>query len=146
MQDKTRDPRLRRSLGYALVRAFRAVNRASNRALKRYGLSAEQAHILLVLWLEGPMRMTDLQRIVMLSSGTLTGAIDRMERAGLVRRVADAADGRAWRIEPAGRDAAERRTVEAALEKIEEDCFSALTAGERRDLLRLLDKLSGSLA
>jgi len=149
MQGKSsqlRDPRLRRSLGYALVRAFRAVNRTSNRALRPHGLSAEQAHILLVLWLEGSMRMTDLQRIIMLSSPTLTGAIDRMERAGLVRRVADAADGRAWRIEPAGRDAAERRTVEAALEKIEEDCFSALTAGERRDLLRLLDKLSGSLA
>lgn len=146
MQDKTRDPRLRRSLGYALVRAFRAVNRASNRALKRYGLSAEQAHILLVLWLEGPMRMTDLQRIVMLSSGTLTGAIDRMERAALVRRVADADDRRAWRVEPVEPEGASRRIIEAALEKIEEDYFAALSASERRELLRLLDKVTASVA
>lgn len=146
MQDKTRDPRLRRSLGYALVRAFRAVNRASNRALKRYGLSAEQAHILLVLWLEGPMRMTDLQRIVMLSSGTLTGAIDRMERADLVRRVADADDRRAWRVEPVEPEGASRRIIEAALEKIEEDYFAALSASERRELLRLLDKVTASIA
>jgi len=146
MQDKTRDPRLRRSLGYALVRAFRAVNRAGNRALKPHGLSAEQAHILLVLWLEGPMRMTDLQRIVMLSSGTLTGAIDRMEKAGLVRRVADAEDRRAWRVEPLSAEGPTRRTVEAVLETIEEDCFSALNVGERRDLLRLLDKVTASLA
>jgi len=146
MQDKTRDPRLRRSLGYALVRAFRAVNRASNRALKRYGLSAEQAHILLVLWLEGPMRMTDLQRIVMLSSGTLTGAIDRMERADLVRRVADADDRRAWRVEPVEPEGASRRIIEAALEKIEEDYFAALSASERRELLRLLDKVTASVA
>jgi hypothetical protein len=61
------------------------------------------------------MRMTELQRIVMLSSGTLTGAIDRMERAGLVRRVADADDGRAWRIEPAAPDGRPRR-IEDALE------------------------------
>jgi DNA-binding MarR family transcriptional regulator len=149
MQDRSpalRDPRLRRSLGYALVRAFRGVNRASNRALRPFGLSAEQAHILIVLWLEGPMRMTDLQRIVMLSSPTLTGAIDRMERAGLVRRVPDAGDGRAWRIEPISDEGNSRRTIEGALEKIEEDCFSALTAAERRDLLRLLDKLTASLA
>ena len=148
MQDRSpapRDPRLRRSLGYALVRAFRGVNRASNRALRPLGLSAEQAHILIVLWLEGSMRMTDLQRIVMLSSPTLTGAIDRMERAGLVRRVADAGDGRAWRIEPIAGEDNSRRTIEGALEKIEEDCFSALSAAERRDLLRLLDKLTGSL-
>jgi DNA-binding MarR family transcriptional regulator len=146
MQDKTRDPRLRRSLGYALVRAFRAVNRAGNRALKPHGLSAEQAHILLVLWLEGPMRMTDLQRIVMLSSGTLTGAIDRMEKAGLVRRAPDAEDRRAWRVEPLSAEGPTRRTVEATLETIEEDCFAALSASERRELLRLLDKVTASLA
>lgn len=147
MQDRSpapRDPRLRGSLGYALVRAFRAVNRASNRALRPLGLSAEQAHILLVLWLEGAMRMTELQRIVMLSSGTLTGAIDRMERAGMVRRVADADDGRAWRVEPAA--AGERRAIEGTLETVEESSFAALTATERRELRRLLDKVTASLA
>ncbi|HEY8141598.1 MAG TPA: MarR family transcriptional regulator [Kofleriaceae bacterium] len=135
---------MRGSLGYALVRTFRAVNRASNRALRPLGLSAEQAHILLVLWLEGAMRMTELQRIVMLSSGTLTGAIDRMERAGMVRRVADADDGRAWRVEPAAAD--ERRAIEGTLETIEESSFAALTATERRELRRLLDKVTASLA
>lgn len=147
MQDRSpglRDPRLRGSLGYALVRTFRAVNRASNRALRPLGLSAEQAHILLVLWLEGAMRMTELQRIVMLSSGTLTGAIDRMERAGMVRRVADADDGRAWRVEPAASD--QRRAIEGVLETVEEGSFAALTATERRELRRLLDKVTASLA
>jgi DNA-binding MarR family transcriptional regulator len=149
MQDRSpspRDPRLRGSLGYALVRAFRAVNRASNRALRPLGLSAEQAHILLVLWLDGAMRMTELQRVVMLSSGTLTGAIDRMERAGMVRRVADADDGRAWRVEPNAREGAARRSIEGTLETVEEDCFAALTAGERRELRRLLEKVTAALS
>lgn len=149
MQDKwpsPRDPWLRQSLGYALIRAFRAVNRTGNRGLRPLGLSAEQAHILLILWLEGPMRMTELQRMLMLSSPTLTGAIDRMERADLVRRVADAGDGRAWRIEPVGRDAGERRTIKDTLVELEETCFHALNQAERRDLLRLLDKLTASLA
>ena len=141
-----KDPRLRRSLGYALVRAFRAVNRQSNRALRSHGLSAEQGHILLLLWLEGPMRMSELMRMLMLSSGTLSGAIDRMEKARLVRRVADPDDGRAWRVEPTPRGSAERRVIESALEGIEEECFGALGAAERRDLLRLLNKLSSSLA
>jgi DNA-binding MarR family transcriptional regulator len=148
MQDKPvhpRDRRLQRSLGYALVRAFRQVNRASNRALRPHGLSAEQAHLLLVLWLEGPMKMGELQRLLMLSSGTLTGAIDRMERAGLVRRSPDPDDGRAWRVEPTGADGKGRRAIEGTLEGIEADCFSALTAAERADLLRLLDKISSSL-
>src|SRR5688572_19792290 len=96
MQDKA----LKSALGYALVRAFRQVNRAHNRALKPLGISAEQAHILLVLWREGPLKVGELQKTLALSSPTLTGALDRMERSGLVRRVADPGDRRAFRIEP----------------------------------------------
>jgi len=141
MQDK----RLERSIGYSLVRVFRQVNRATNRALRRFGLSAEQAHILVVLWLEGPLKIGELQRLLMLSSPTLTGAIDRMERAGLVRRVDHPEDGRAWRVEPTGVDARTRRAIEAALSEIEVECFGALRQSERRELRRLLEKVSESL-
>ena len=138
------DNRLSDSLGYALVRAFRQVNRATGRALAPHGLSAEQAHILLILWLDGPKKVGELQRFLTLGSGTLTGAIDRMEASGLVRRVPDPDDGRAWRIEPTVADA-RRRKVEGALESMEAACFEVLTRGERAELLRLLRKLSSGL-
>jgi DNA-binding MarR family transcriptional regulator len=140
------DERLRSSLGYALVRAFRRVNRASNRGLRPLGLTAEQAHVLLILWLEGPMKVGELQRTLALSSATLTGAIDRMERAGLVRRVRDPEDGRAFVLEPGHFDARQRRAVEAALTRIEEECFSALGERGRRRLFELLELLNESLA
>ena len=142
MQDK----RLESSLGYALVRAFRHVNRASNQALRAHGLSAEQAHILLVLWFEGPMKVGELQRVLALSSGTLTGALDRMDEAGLVRRVADPHDRRTWRVEPAPFDARRRRAIESVLEKTEEQSFSSLTGPERRELLRLLTKIADGMS
>ena len=150
MQDKITDDRLRRlqdSLGYALVRVFRQVNRAANRTLRRFGLSAEQAHILLLLWLRGPLKVGELQRLLTLSSATLTGALDRMERAGHVRRVADHGDGRAWRVEPTDAIAPRaRREIEEALASIEERCFAALTGPERRELLKMFEKISRSLA
>jgi DNA-binding MarR family transcriptional regulator len=136
------DDRLQRSLGYALVRAFRKVNRATNRALLPHDLSSEQAHVLLVLWLEGPMQIGELQRILALSSGTLTGALDRMDKAGLVKRVRDPSDGRVWKIEPAPFDPRRRRAIENALTGIEERGFAPLTARERKELLRLLTKVA----
>jgi DNA-binding MarR family transcriptional regulator len=139
------DERLRAALGYALVRAFRRVNRAHNRALRPLGLSAEQAHILLVLWLEGPMKVGELQRTLALSSATLTGAIDRMQRSGLVRRVRDPEDGRAWILEPGGFDARQRRAVEATLVRTEDECFSALGERGRKQLLELLATVSDSI-
>jgi DNA-binding MarR family transcriptional regulator len=136
------DDRLSRSLGYALVRAFRRVNRECNALLRPHGLSAEQAHILLLLWFDGPMKIGALQRELLLSSGTLTGAIDRMEKSGLVKRVQDGDDGRAFRVEPARIDPKRKRAIERALEGFEKDGFPSLTAPERRELLRLLAKIA----
>jgi DNA-binding MarR family transcriptional regulator len=136
------DDRLARSVGWALVRAFRTVNRATGRVLQAYGLSAEQAHILVVLWLEGPKKVGELQRTLALSSGTLTGALDRMETAGLVRRTPDPDDRRALRVEAAPFDSKRRRAIESALEKMEDESFSSLTARERAELLRLLTKVA----
>lgn len=138
------DDSLRDHLGHSVVRMFRLVNRTCNRALAEHDLSAEQAHVLSVLWTLGPMTMGELQRTLSLSSATLTGSIDRMELLELVRRVPSPDDGRARRIE--ARVPARRRTrIEATVERAEERCFAALTATERRELARLLDKCIADL-
>ena len=137
------DERLRKALGYALVRAFRRVNRAHNRALKRFGLSAEQAHVLLVLWLEGPLKVGELGALLQLSSGTLTGAIDRMERAGLVKRVADPEDGRAWILAPARIDPKKQKAIIDTLGRTEDECFGELNERSRAELLELLERVGG---
>lgn len=142
MQD---DSRLRASLPHALVRLFRLVNRAHNRALKAHGLSAEQAHVLTSLWLAGPMTIGQLQRMLALSSPTLTGAIDRMEAQGLLRREPSPDDRRAVVIVPDPSAARKRKALEATLDALEADCFAALTPAERRDLLRLLHKAAAGL-
>jgi DNA-binding MarR family transcriptional regulator len=110
--------------------------------LAPFGISAEQGHVLLVLWFEGARRIGELQRVLTLSSGTLTGAIDRMEREGLVKRSTDATDGRSFVVEAGEMDSARRRSIEEAIDGIESRCFAALTARERRELLRLLEKVA----
>ncbi len=138
------DDRLRASLGNAMVRLFRLVNRVHNRAIDRHGLSAEQAHILSVLWTLGPITIGQLQRQVALSSGTLTGAIDRMAAQGMVRRAASPADHRAVVIEPRV-PAKKRAQIETAVEATEREIWGALTAAERQELLRLMTKAITSL-
>lgn len=133
------------SLPHALVRLFRLVNRAHSRALKPLGLSSEQAHVLTCLWVEGPMTIGQLQRMLALSSPTLTGAIDRMEALGLVRRVPSPDDRRAVMIEADPRAQRKRKQVEATLDRVGGACFAALGAGDRRELLRLLHAATAAL-
>ena len=138
------DDRLRSSLGHAVVRLFRLVNRATNRALKDRELSAEQAHILLALWIEGPKPMGALQKLLALSSPTLTGAIDRMETQALVRRVPSTEDRRVSVIEPRV-PPRKRSEIEALIVESDRASFAMLTAAERKELLRLLDKCIAGL-
>lgn len=136
--------RFRSSLPNAVVRLFRLINRVHNRGLKPTGISAEQAHVLSLLWLFGPLTIGQLQRMLALSSPTMTGAIDRMEAQELVRRVPSPDDGRAFLLEPL-LPAKKRTQVEAILEADEQRCFSVLTAPERKELARLLDKVISHL-
>ncbi len=135
----------RNSLANAVVRLFRQINRIHNKTLKDLGLSALQAHILVILWLEGPLTIGELQAILSLGGSTLTGAIDRMEKAGLARRMPVSGDRRAFLLEPADWDQARREEVFDALAAAEEACFVGLNPEEREELLRLLVKATAAL-
>jgi DNA-binding MarR family transcriptional regulator len=134
------DDRVRTSLANSVVLLFRQVNRVHNRRLaKDAGIIAEQAHILLILEAVGPLTIGQLQKQLALSSATLTGAIDRLEAQELVRRVPSPDDKRVFLVEPRV-PARKRAQIEAAVEAGDKQCFSVLTATERRELLRLLAK------
>jgi DNA-binding MarR family transcriptional regulator len=105
------------------------------------GLSAEQAHLLMVLWMNGPLSMKELGKEVALSSGTLSTAIDRMEAADLVRRVPDPRDGRATRVEPASWPASKQKKLEDALVATENDILAPLDDAERGQLLDMLERV-----
>jgi MarR family transcriptional regulator, organic hydroperoxide resistance regulator len=138
------EDRLRSSLANAVVRLFRQVNRVHNRLFADHGVSAEQAHILLLLGVLGPMTIGKLQKQLSLSSATLTGAIDRLEAQELVRRVPSPDDKRAFVIE--SRVSAKKRAqLEAVVDAGDQRCFSVLTASERKELLRLLEKCAAHL-
>ena len=128
------------------MRGFRLLNRRFGAAVTSFGISAEQAHILLTLWAEGPLTAGALQRAVSLSGPTLTGALQRLEEAGHVRRTRDPRDRRAWRIEAAPSwDARRRARLGEALREVEAACFVTLSAAERRQLHGLLTRVTISL-
>jgi DNA-binding MarR family transcriptional regulator len=136
---------MRASISNEVGKLFRRVARVHNRAVKRFELSAVQANILAILWAEGDMTIGEVQAELALGSSTLTGAVDRMERAGLVRRVAVAGDRRAVRLQPVAWSPARRQALADTFAATEEACYGDLAAGERRELLRLLRKALGSI-
>ena len=133
------------SIPTAVVRLFRQLNRVHNKALKPLGLSTVQAHILSALFTEGAMTSGNLQRRLAMGSSTLTGALDRMEKSGLVSRRPIPADRRASQLVPVAWNKARRERFLTLLTDTENTCLRGLTRRERGELLRLLSKLSSTI-
>src|SRR4051812_30552733 len=87
----------------------------------------------------------ELSRLLMLSSGAMTNRLDRMEKAGLVRRVPDPRDRRGVLIEltPKGLDLIDETVTTQA--GYEADSLSVLSGKERTQLNQLLRKVLTSL-
>lgn len=100
---------------FSLGLAARRVQRHYERALAQYGLTAGQFLALTVLWREDGLKFKELAERLAIEGPTLTGALDRLERAGYVERRDDPDDRRSLRIwvTPKGREI-EPAALEAA--------------------------------
>ncbi|MDQ1555528.1 MAG: MarR family transcriptional regulator, organic hydroperoxide resistance regulator [Actinomycetota bacterium] len=79
--------------GRLLSTAARTVEHAWAQALDARGLT-HAGIIVLHLLADGPVGQADLARVARVQTQTMSRTIDRLERAGLVRRESDATDGR----------------------------------------------------
>jgi DNA-binding MarR family transcriptional regulator len=88
------DDELRATIGDQMV-AFIAAVVVFNTALsQRLGLGASDTQFLTLLQNHGPLTAGRLAELSDLSTGTVTGVIDRLERSGYARRERDTADRR----------------------------------------------------
>lgn len=90
-------------------------------------------------------RMSDLSKRLMVTGGNITGITDQLVNEGLVARVTDPADRRAFLIEltPAGRKAFAEMARKH--EELIRELFVGLKSAERETLLALLGQLKHSL-
>jgi len=66
---------------------------------RKYQVSAPQVSCLLALYENGPLSLSQIARLIMVKSSTVTGIIDRLEQKALVRRVRNSPDRRMITIE-----------------------------------------------
>ena len=75
------------------------IDRLDQAAADRYGLNRTDMRALDIVGRAGPLTPTDLARLLGFTTGGVTMVLDRLERAGYVRRRADAADRRRLVVE-----------------------------------------------
>ncbi|MFB9391274.1 MarR family winged helix-turn-helix transcriptional regulator [Streptomyces coeruleoprunus] len=128
-----------------IYRLAHTVGERMDRAYSRYGISRGEFDVLGTLRRSGePYTLSprQLAATLMLTSGGMTGRLDKLERAGLLSRSPDPHDRRGLRVTLAERGIAlVDEAVAAGLEVQREALEAALDDEEARQLAGLLRKL-----
>jgi MarR family transcriptional regulator, 2-MHQ and catechol-resistance regulon repressor len=81
-----------------LARCYQAFQRASDANIRGMGLTPPQFDIVVTLGNTPGMSFKELGSRTLITKGTLTGVVDRLEARGLVERQASQTDGRSTRV------------------------------------------------
>src|SRR6516164_4937710 len=87
------------------------IDRLDQAAADRYGLNRTDMRALDIVGRAGPLTPTALAQLLGFTTGGVTTVLDRLERAGYIRRQADAADRRRLVVETTAATAARDREV-----------------------------------
>ena len=124
-----------------LWKAAHAIEQNALRSVSASGLGLSEFAVLEVLLHKGPQPVNVIGEKVLLTSGSITAAVDRLESKKLVRRTSDPRDLRARIVQltDKGRSLIERAFQRHAIDM--EDTMAVLRSSERTELVRLLKKV-----
>lgn len=115
-----------------------------NENLARYGMDLPTCDVIFTLRRQGvkaSLAPSVLAKLMMLSSSATTNRLDRLEKKGLIRRVADPDDRRALKVELTEEGFALAEEMVVTHVATEERAISGLSKAERAQFLTLLAKI-----
>jgi DNA-binding MarR family transcriptional regulator len=134
----------RDNLGWLLAKATQRWNELLEAAFRDAGfreVRPSYGSVLLPLYEEDELRMTELARRARLSKQAMTTLVRSVEGAGLVSRTRDPQDGRAYRVSLTPRGLELRSVAEAALADLAERTGRTLSEAELDELHMSLRKV-----
>ena len=124
-----------------LWKAAKAFERVDKASIAQTGLGLSDFAIMEALLHKGPLPINQIGEKVLLTSGSMTAAVNRMESRGLVKRIQDPSDGRCFYVHLTKKG---RKTIKTAYPKHAdnlEKIAGVLSDKERREFVRLLKKI-----
>lgn len=132
-------------ISHAIFRVARLHRMLAGSLLRSTGLYPGQELVMMHLWDEGAQRQVDLIKVLDSDAATMTRTVQRLERAGFVRRRRDPMDARAWLVEPTPASMHLRQQIDEIWQQLEQLTVGSLEPARRRATLAALEALERNL-
>jgi DNA-binding MarR family transcriptional regulator len=130
----------------SIVRTSDVLQHCFNRLFREHDLTPSQYNILRILRGEGkPLPILEIASRTIAVVPGITGLIDRLEQAGFVQRVRCQTDRRVIHVELTAQGNKALAALDEPLIAMHRQVLGCLTAGEIRELIRVLGKVRESL-
>ena len=131
-------------VGRALSDGFRRWNKLAESNLSELGLSLAEFRVLKVLFETGPRLMVTLAMEQGMTAPGMTMVIDKLEEAGLVRRVRSDADRRAINVAITGKGGEKLKRAMKLHDRFVERAVSGLSNQEIDSFVTTLNRVIGA--
>jgi DNA-binding MarR family transcriptional regulator len=122
-----------------LYQTYNVLKQHEDQMLKAYGLTAEKLGVLAVIsYLGGSARITDMAEWLERSPNSVSMIVDRMVKAGLVRRTRDRGDRRAVHVSATSKGEAAFRPAYPAMIEFVRKIFQPLSQADLNTISDLL--------
>jgi MarR family transcriptional regulator, organic hydroperoxide resistance regulator len=133
------------TVGFHIALPCRAHRNLIAQQLATFGLYVGQELILVQLWKEEGLTQTVLAERVGIDVSTMTKALQRLERYGLVTRQLDSNDTRIWRVFLTDQGRTLQPQITAAWDQVEQHALAGFTPDESAMLSQLLQRIERNL-
>ena len=130
-----------KSVGFLLAKAYQRGCAIFKEEFDGYDITTQQFGLLGFLWQEDGLSQAELSTRSQIDRTTMGGLIDRLEKEGLVRRLADPDDRRAYRICLTSKGKSLEDELCTIAVRSQNRFTAALTEDELETLKKLLQKL-----
>lgn len=137
---------LETNLGWLLSSAARLVQRRFSSKLAPYGITPPQWGVLVSLWEQDGLSLSQLAARSFFDGPTMTGIVDRLEHAGLVERRRDSQDRRVINVYLTERGRQLCEVLPPLAEETNREAVVGLTPAEIEQFLRTLRHLIRNLS
>ena len=127
---------------FLLAKAYQKAHARFKRLLQPYGLTNIQHLVLEGLWYEEGQTAAELGELLILDKATLSGVLDRMEKADWIRKVEHSEDRRICKLFPSDKANGLKEELIALRQSTNEEILSPFSLEEQVLLKRLLKDLS----
>ena len=122
-------------------KANKAIEKLDKASISKIGINFTDFTIMEALFHKGPMPINTIGEKVLLTSGSMTAAANRLEKKGMVERIKDPSDGRCYYLHLTRKGLKLIRWAYKGHSKNLSRLFECLDDREQEDLARLLKKV-----